>query len=100
MRHMLTDDMVAALVRRHEEDLERTRKMYSTPWRKYTWASHFESVTPVRDRFLSWIVGAVIAWLILCFSIGGLIRLFETVRAPQPRPVAPEAYRSDYGGLR
>lgn len=100
MRHVLTDDMVQQLVRRHEADLERTRKMYSTPWRVYTSASHFESVTPVRDRFLAWIVGGVIAWLILCFSVGGLIRLFEAVRAPQPRPIAPEAYRSDYGSLR
>ena len=98
--HLPTDSFVEQLKRRHEEDIERTRKMYATPWRIYTSADHFETVKAARDRFLPWIVCGVVVWLIVCLSIGGIIRLFEGSLAPLPRPAAPDATRSDYGVLR
>lgn len=82
MRHDLTPDIVEQLQRQYEEDLARTRAIYSMPWRQYTCAGKFERQRDPKKQRPAVLLG-ILAWLFVCLAISGIVRFVDGVRVPK-----------------
>jgi hypothetical protein len=97
VRHDLTPDIVEQLVRQHEEDLARTRAMYSTPWPLYTNVQQFEEQPSPSRRWRRALWISVGLWLLGCVSLGPVVEAVENAasKLPLAGPI-----RSIFGGLK